>query len=93
MTDCTDHRPTDPTLAPCLQVLAAAAAGGSSGYTGLWKKDTSLSDPMDEACDAVELNWVLRRALGLLNYMEVCLQNFAYGYGSPWAGENAQATL
>jgi len=47
------------------------AAGEGARYSGLWKKDTVLSDPMDGACDAVELNWVLRRALGLLNYMEI----------------------
>ena len=28
---------------------------------------------MTAACEAVQLSWVLRRALGLLNTLEVCL--------------------
>ena len=39
--------------------------------TGTWRKDKQLSDDMTEACDLVELNWVLRRALFLLNTLEV----------------------
>ena len=31
----------------------------------------AASDPMDAACDAVQLSWVLRRALGLLSTLEV----------------------
>lgn len=31
----------------------------------------AASDPMDAACDAVALSWVLRRALGLLSMLEV----------------------
>lgn len=31
----------------------------------------AASDPMDAACDAVALSWVLRRALGLLSTLEV----------------------
>lgn len=31
----------------------------------------AASEPMDAACDAVQLGWVLRRALGLLSTLEV----------------------
>ncbi|PSC67097.1 WW domain-binding 4 isoform X3 [Micractinium conductrix] len=39
--------------------------------TGRWKKCKASSDPMDEACDLVALPWVLRRAIGVLNYLEL----------------------
>ena len=39
--------------------------------SGRWHKDKSESDSMQEACDVVELKWVLRRALAILNTLEV----------------------
>ncbi len=43
--------------------------------SGRWQKDKSASDSMQEACDVVELKWVLRRALAILNTLEVCLKS------------------
>mmetsp|Transcript_47411 Transcript_47411/g.119998 ORF Transcript_47411/g.119998 Transcript_47411/m.119998 type:complete len:232 (-) Transcript_47411:47-742(-) len=56
------------TLAQAVQENAGAT---SASYAGLWRKNPDASDPMDAACDAVELGWVLRRAIGLLNQMQV----------------------
>lgn len=39
--------------------------------SGKWQKDKSQSDSMQQACDVVELKWVLRRALAILNTLEV----------------------
>lgn len=39
--------------------------------SGIWRKDKSASDSMDEACDAVKLKWILRRGLAILNTLEV----------------------
>lgn len=39
--------------------------------TGRWKKCKEASDPMDEACDMVALPWVYRKAIGVLNNLEV----------------------
>ena len=43
----------------------------SEGLTGRWCKDKALSDAMTDACDAVALPWLLRKALGLLKVLEV----------------------
>ena len=40
--------------------------------SGVWHKDRQASDSMEAACDAVQLSWVLRKALVLLNTLEVC---------------------
>lgn len=55
-------------LAQCLQLNSARQA-----ITGRWQKSKEDSDDMTAACEAVQLSWVLRRALGLLNTLEVCL--------------------
>lgn len=39
--------------------------------SGRWQKDKSQSDSMQKACDVVQLKWVLRRALAVLNTLEV----------------------
>jgi len=59
-----------------LRPLSAAQALQQQEYTatqlsGKWHKDKSQSDSMQEACDIVELKWVLRRALAILNTLEV----------------------
>ncbi len=59
-----------------LRPLSAAQALQQQEYTavqlsGRWHKDKSQSDSMQEACDVVELKWVLRRALAILNTLEV----------------------
>lgn len=41
------------------------------GLTGRWKKCKATSDPMDDACDMVALPWVLRKAIAVLNQLEV----------------------
>ncbi|DBA95199.1 TPA: hypothetical protein ACH3X3_013101 [Trebouxia sp. C0006] len=56
--------------------LSAAQAVQQQEYTavqlsGRWHKDKSQSDSMQEACDVVELKWVLRRALAILNTLEI----------------------
>jgi len=59
-----------------LRPLSAAQALQQQASTavqlsGRWHKDKSQSDSMQEACDVVELKWVLRRALAILNTLEV----------------------
>ncbi len=39
---------------------------------GLCRKDKSASDPMEEACNAVKLPWLLKKAVLVLNTLEVC---------------------
>ena len=39
--------------------------------SGNWRKDADMSDSMLEACDAVELPWVLRKAIGVIRVMEI----------------------
>jgi hypothetical protein len=39
--------------------------------TGRWKKCSKASDPMDEACAMVELPWLLKKAVLVLNTLEV----------------------
>ena len=41
-------------------------------HEGLRRKDKSASDPMEEACDAVKLPWLLKKAVLVLNTLEVC---------------------
>ena len=41
--------------------------------TGRWRKCKASSDSMEPACDAVALPWVLRRAIAVLNLLEVRL--------------------
>lgn len=53
-------------------VQAVQQVQPSSELSGQWHKDKSQSDSMQEACDAVQLKWVLRRALAILNTLEVC---------------------
>ena len=39
--------------------------------SGKWQKEKSQSDSMQQACDVVQLKWVLKRALAILNTLEV----------------------
>ncbi|KAL4855955.1 hypothetical protein ACK3TF_003712 [Chlorella vulgaris] len=39
--------------------------------TGRWKKCSKASDPMDEACAMVELPWLLKKAVLVLNTLEL----------------------
>lgn len=39
--------------------------------TGKWRKCKKASDPMDDACEMVALPWVLRKAIAVLNTLEV----------------------
>eukprot|EP00884_Botryococcus_braunii_P012179 jgi/Botrbrau1/20962/Bobra.0135s0080.1 len=43
----------------------------TEGLTGAWRKDLANSDPMDEACDLVELPWLFRKALLVLTKLEL----------------------
>lgn len=45
-------------------------------FMGLSRKDREQSDSMDEPCDLIKLPWVYRKALRLLNNMEVCTSVF-----------------
>ena len=36
------------------------------------RKDKQQSDSMEEACDAVQLPWLLKKAVLVLNTLEVC---------------------
>lgn len=38
--------------------------------SGRWKKDKQLSEPMDEACDLVQLPWVLRQGIKIIDTLE-----------------------
>lgn len=51
---------------------ALAASAGDLNLSGIWRKDQAASDSMDDACDAVQLPWVLRQALKVLTTLEVC---------------------
>lgn len=46
-------------------------SGGTYGLSGRWRKDRTSSDDMGAACDAVCLPWLLRKALRILNVLEV----------------------
>ncbi|KAK9831170.1 hypothetical protein WJX74_005878 [Apatococcus lobatus] len=50
---------------------SAAAATADATTTGTWKKSSGQSDDMKEACDMVDLSWVLRKGLKLLDTLEV----------------------
>eukprot|EP00891_Asterochloris_glomerata_P008731 jgi/Astpho2/8731/Aster-x1541 len=50
---------------------AAVQNSARQAITGRWQKSKEDSDDMTAACEAVQLSWVLRRALGLLNTLEV----------------------
>jgi hypothetical protein len=55
--------------------LAAEAGNWQSGpaptLTGVFKKDKSASDSMSEACELIQLPWVLRQALAVLNTLQI----------------------
>ena len=38
---------------------------------GAWAKDKGASDPMDEACQAMRLNGLVRSAVGLIKGVEI----------------------
>lgn len=50
---------------------ALAESAGDLNLSGVWRKDKHASDSMDDACDAVQLPWVLRQALNVLTTLEV----------------------
>ena len=60
---------------PCRQAAASAAVpepqSKLASLTGQWTKNKAASDDMQEACDALHLPWLLRKALGFLNTLEV----------------------
>jgi hypothetical protein len=53
--------------------LAAEAGtfGPAPTLNGIWKKDKSACDSMSEACELIQLPWVLRQALGVLNTLHI----------------------
>jgi hypothetical protein len=65
----------------CVALVVAVCTSATSSNTCLsnhpcvhswWcRKDTAKSDPMDEACDMVELPWIYRKAILVLNKLEV----------------------
>ncbi|KAK9822357.1 hypothetical protein WJX81_001129 [Elliptochloris bilobata] len=48
-----------------------AQADAHAGLTGKWRKDKEQSDPMEEACDLVELPWLLKKAVLVHNTLEL----------------------
>ncbi|KAK9862509.1 hypothetical protein WJX84_002777 [Apatococcus fuscideae] len=54
-----------------IDAASSATAVQNASVTGKWKKIASRSDDMKEACDIVELSWLLRKALRLLDTLEV----------------------
>ena len=54
-----------------LSATQASEQQTKAELSGRWQKDKSQSDSMQKACDVVELKWVLRRALAILNTLEV----------------------
>jgi hypothetical protein len=54
-----------------LDVHASLSTRPAGALTGTWKKDWEASDPMDAACDLVELPWLLRKALRVLSTLKV----------------------
>lgn len=73
----TSDKPRDHVKAFNDVARALAASAGDLSLTGVWRKDQAASDPMDDACDAVQLPWVLRQALKVLTTLEVgCAQFF-----------------
>ena len=59
--------------AACRPVAAAQASESQTkaDVSGKWKKDKSRSDSMQEACDVVKLNYILRKGLKIVNTLEV----------------------
>jgi len=60
------------------QAIDLAAEAGNFGsapflktLTGRWKKDKNASDSMSEACELIQLPWVLRQALAILNTLDI----------------------
>jgi len=60
------HRPPVRALEDIVDSLQRA-----SSLTGRWHKDKEASDSMEEVCDMVALSWILRKALVLLNTLEL----------------------
>ncbi|KAL4434008.1 hypothetical protein ABPG75_000449 [Micractinium tetrahymenae] len=63
-------------LAPAATPAAAAAAAApmaapQQDLTGVWTKDKELSDSMEEACDAMRLNGLVRTAIRLIKGLEL----------------------
>lgn len=74
-----DFGKQDTALLPAYMCLACVLREGAvyirtegGDHKGLRRKDKSASDPMEEACDAVKLPWVLKKAVLVLNTLEVC---------------------
>ena len=44
---------------------------GANPLTGVWRKDRKASDCMDEACEMVALPWIFRKALLILNTLQI----------------------
>lgn len=59
-------------LACVLREGAVYSCTEGGDHKGLRRKDKSASDPMEEACDAVKLPWLLKKAVLVLNTLEVC---------------------
>ncbi|KAL4526313.1 hypothetical protein Ndes2526B_g00887 [Nannochloris sp. 'desiccata'] len=60
------------------QAIDLAAEAGNFGsaptlktLTGRWKKDKNASDSMTEACELIQLPWVLRQALAILSTLDI----------------------
>ncbi|KAL4441807.1 hypothetical protein ABPG77_003723 [Micractinium sp. CCAP 211/92] len=60
-----------PAAVPVAAAAAAAAAAPPQDLTGVWAKDKELSDSMEEACDVMRLNGLVRTAIRLIKGVEV----------------------
>jgi hypothetical protein len=56
-----------------IDLASEAATFGSPAptLTGKWKKDKSACDSMVEACELIQLPWILRQALAVLNNLHI----------------------
>ncbi|BDA46897.1 hypothetical protein COCOBI_09-3500 [Coccomyxa sp. Obi] len=65
------RRVTDVSVLVGRPVTALEAAQGTTGLSGSWRKDRENSDSMDAPCELIRLPWIYRKALLVLNNMEV----------------------
>lgn len=59
------------TLCPKEDLIRTQVSFHPTGLTGVWRKDAEGSDSMDDACDMVALPWILRKALLVLNTLQL----------------------
>ena len=65
---------TTTTLQDDVLVVPALAPTSTFTIEGEWLRDRAASDPMDDACDAIHLNGLLRKALVLINGLSISFE-------------------